>query len=208
MDNAVLMLWVLFCLPIMGGASISLLSPKGVNYEGCCLFLSCYLLSSSSSSLLLLLLMSLPHFLFGQWPLWWQWRIRWMMSRMCLMGGILTLLIPVLGTWWVALLRVSSFLCKSTTAPVSSVWLPWKWNSAFQSVGCRFIVYSMPKSAEFYYIFALNKSSRLLTALCLAWAYREPFLPVLGIWVISVHCKLILLLLFFLFLHNFYCKFG
>ncbi|RVW31910.1 putative LRR receptor-like serine/threonine-protein kinase [Vitis vinifera] len=33
MDNAVLMLWVLFCLPIMGGASISLLSPKGVNYE-------------------------------------------------------------------------------------------------------------------------------------------------------------------------------
>lgn len=136
MDNAVLMLWVLFCLPIMGGASISLLSPKGVNYEGCCLFLSCYLLSSSSSSLLLLLLMSLPHFLFGQWPLWWQWRIRWMMRRMCLMGGILTLLILVLGTWWVALLRVSSFLCKSTTAPVSSVWLPWKWNSAFQSVGC------------------------------------------------------------------------
>ncbi|RVW83816.1 putative LRR receptor-like serine/threonine-protein kinase [Vitis vinifera] len=31
-------------------------------------------------------------------------------DRMCLMGGILTLLIPVLGTWWVALLRVSSFL--------------------------------------------------------------------------------------------------
>lgn len=85
------------------GCSSSLLSPKGVNFEG-------EICTISSLPLCVWIMLDFVEWC-KQLLLWWEWRERWETKTMFLMDGILTLWTLALGTWLAALLKALSFLC-------------------------------------------------------------------------------------------------